>query len=188
MFPSITWPTTHLWRSSCWEPTPSVTPWRQSASSGTSSQFWPSSPSLSVPRTSSPKTCLSTTSEKVRSCQPLFAWSRSTEFSSNYQHSSSGRVPSSPLGKHLLHHVQIPTRIPEKIVVAPFSGVLVNSGILVVAAGRLHTCIFITKEHWVIFNGVLSHPKDGNYLWQWNTAMLQVHICWLILEQAKLPF
>ena len=32
--------------------------------------------------------------------------------------------------------VQIPTRIPEKIVVALFSGILVNSGILVVA-GRL---------------------------------------------------
>ena len=107
MFSSITWPTTHLWRSSCWEPTPSVTPWRQSASSGTSSQFWPSSPSLSVPRTKSPKNCLSTTSGRVRSCQPLFAWSRSTEFSSNYQHSSSGRVPSSPLGKHLLNHVLI---------------------------------------------------------------------------------
>ena len=29
--------------------------------------------------------------------------------------------------------VQIPTRIPEKIVVALFSGILVNSGILVVA-------------------------------------------------------
>ena len=33
--------------------------------------------------------------------------------------------------------VQIPTRIPEKIVVALFSGILVNSGILVVVAGRL---------------------------------------------------
>ena len=29
--------------------------------------------------------------------------------------------------------IQIPTRIPEKIVVALFSGILVNSGILVVA-------------------------------------------------------
>ena len=34
--------------------------------------------------------------------------------------------------------VQIPTRIPEKIVVGPFSGILVNSGILVVA-GRLQS-------------------------------------------------
>ena len=33
--------------------------------------------------------------------------------------------------------VQSPTRIPEKIVVALFSGILVNSGILV-EAGRLH--------------------------------------------------
>ena len=29
--------------------------------------------------------------------------------------------------------IQIPTRIPEKIVVALFSGILVNSGILVIA-------------------------------------------------------
>ena len=34
--------------------------------------------------------------------------------------------------------VQIPTRIPEKIVVALFSVIVVNSGIVVVA-GRLHT-------------------------------------------------
>ena len=37
-----------------------------------------------------------------------------------------------------IHIVQIPTRIPEKIVVALFSGIVVNSGILV-EAGRLHT-------------------------------------------------
>ena len=34
--------------------------------------------------------------------------------------------------------IQIPTRIPEKIVVALFAGIVVNSGILV-EAGRLHT-------------------------------------------------
>ena len=33
----------------------------------------------------------------------------------------------------MLSEVQIPTRIPEKIVVARFSGILVNSGIPVVA-------------------------------------------------------
>ena len=38
-----------------------------------------------------------------------------------------------------LGKVQIPTRIPEKFVVALFSGVLVNSGIVVVAGiSRLH--------------------------------------------------
>ena len=36
--------------------------------------------------------------------------------------------------------IQIPTRIPEKIVVALFSGILVNSGILVVAdTSGIHT-------------------------------------------------
>ena len=37
--------------------------------------------------------------------------------------------------------VQIPTRIPEKIVVAIFSGILVNSGIVVVA-GTFSPLIF----------------------------------------------
>ena len=37
--------------------------------------------------------------------------------------------------------IQIPTRIPEKIVVALFSGILVNSGIQV-EAGRLHQAFF----------------------------------------------
>ena len=37
-------------------------------------------------------------------------------------------------------YIQIPTRIPEKIVVALFSGILVNSGIPVVV-GMLHTVV-----------------------------------------------
>ena len=44
--------------------------------------------------------------------------------------------------------VQIPTRIPEKIVVALFSGILVNSGILVVA-GRLQNngkCVILLTQ------------------------------------------
>ena len=40
--------------------------------------------------------------------------------------------------KRGLGQLQIPTRIPEKNVVALFSGIVVNSGI-VVEAGRLHT-------------------------------------------------
>ena len=36
--------------------------------------------------------------------------------------------------------LQIPTRIPEKIVVALFSGIVVNSGILVVTGSILFTC------------------------------------------------
>ena len=47
-----------------------------------------------------------------------------------------GQCCSSSLGRKKL---QIPTRKPEKIVVALFSGILVNSGILVAGISRLHT-------------------------------------------------
>ena len=50
-------------------------------------------------------------------------------------------VPVSQLLRKGNAGVQIPTRIPEKIVVALFSGIVVNSGILV-EAGRPHTSKF----------------------------------------------
>ena len=67
----------------------------------------------------------------------IFPWS-TLKFSASSISASSAAVKQVNLEICVGNQIQIPTLIPEKIVVALFSGILVISGILVVA-GRLHT-------------------------------------------------
>ena len=82
------------------------------------------------------------------------------------------------------NQIQIPTRIPEKIVVALFSGIFVNSGILVIAS-KYYQLLFTSgffKGHFSGFGGRWICRKIEYKLEFWKNLWVYLRKCLIFVQ------